>query len=239
MKSLTIGIAYYRNPKTLEYVFDKLKQYDKSVCERLEVIVVDDGSNLGLRAEELPFWKEPLPFKASLCRIIPDLAWNHRGAHNLAAHLCSSEWFIYHDVDHFFPAHEMSKLMDIEPNKDFIYSFGRIQVLGDAFNNPHKETRLISKELFWKIGGFDETFSGIYAFPEWEFFEERIKGKFEQVQLPVNLYRITMEIVDDCITKGLIRKEGRDNLDFEKIISWKKANNVGIQTLRLPWVKIF
>lgn len=238
MKNLTIGISYYKNPQTLSYQWKFLNQYDKSIHDRLEVIIVDDGSNLGFRAEELPIFREPIPFKCSIYRIIPDMAWNQAQARNIAAKFCSSDWFIYLDVDHFFMPEEIKKLMEMELQPEFLYYLNRRKHTTGEPNHPHKECRLLTKELFWKIGGFDESFSGIYVFPEWEMFKKRIEGKYGQSIIPVCLDRISSDLFHDSSTHGFLRKEGQDRSDYDKMVKWKTENNVGIQTLVHPFVKI-
>ena len=236
MNKITLIFPYYKNPKMLEYQLGVWKSYPPQVLSNLEIIVVDDCSPIGLRAEEVVarIGKPACAFK--LMRILTDVAWNECGAKNLGALSASSEWLLITDIDHIVTEKILSFVQSMKLDHKTIYSFTRIRHLSNEANNPHKETMLINIVNFFKIGMFNEAYCGHYSFCVREFFERPAYLEAKKYQIKIPLERVDDVIIPDAKVFGLIRKEGRDDEAYEDIRKWIDGKR--IETLKLPWKEI-
>ena len=240
MKILSLIFPYYKNPNMLEYQLRIWTSYPLFVRTEVEIIIVDDGSPVGFRAAEV-LRRVPVPNNVQCARIVSDLPWNHCGARNLGVHLSKSKWVMWVDMDHIVSFNLMLLMMggicDINFSEEVIYSFGRIRHDTQEFNNPHKETRLMTRQMFDRTGWFDESFSGHYAFADREYFERIEFGKFDQKVFPGgNLERVDSDLIFDAKTHGLPRTAQRDNAAYDQIVDWKRTIGHRIEKLKLPWI---
>ncbi len=226
----------------LEYQMSVWREYPFAVRENLEIVVVDDCSPVGLRAEEVikknieRFGNFDFPFR--LVRILVDVAWNECGAKNLGVIAARHGWILITDIDHIVSAAILQEVQSKKLDAETIYSFTRIRHQSKEANNPHKETMLISTGKFFKVGTFDESYCGHYSFCVREYFDRLsyVNTPKERVEIP--LERVDDLIVPDAKVHGLIRKDGRDDAAYEDIRDWKRGKNIGIESLKLPWKEI-
>jgi hypothetical protein len=164
---LTLIVPYYRNVAMLAQQLKEWKDYPEGV----EIVVVDDGSpepaSDVLKASD----------RAKLYRVIPDIPWNRGGARNLGAHVAETKWLMHIDIDHILPAAAACRMFDrhFPPDDNRWYRFRRWRVgkadatrRKDAIRDdisfgevrPHGDSYLCTRELYWRVGGYNENFSG-------------------------------------------------------------------------------
>lgn len=233
MNSLSLIFTYYQNPLMLEYQWRIWQTYP----EHVEVVLVDDGSPVGFRAEEVAARMPPLKCSFKLARILVDLPWNQCGARNLGVHLATKTWEMTVDIDHIIPLHFINCICRHELDPDTIYSLQRLDHFTRNPYHPHWETKVMTREKFWTVGGFDEAFCGHYAFSERNWLR-RVK-QFKNGELPYAIERVSEYEIEDSKTFGLVRKEGRDDPAWFEINDWKERNRITVQLLKLPWKLVF
>lgn len=143
----------------------------KDYPEGIEIVVIDDGS------------PEPAAdiLKSSnrvkLYRVLQDIPWNRGGARNLGAHVAQTDWLLHVDIDHVLPAPCAWRMVErhFPPPASHWYRFKRWRVgkadetrRKDAIADdvrfgevrPHGDSYLCTRELYWRVGGYDEDYSG-------------------------------------------------------------------------------
>ncbi|HSS97056.1 MAG TPA: glycosyltransferase family 2 protein [Terriglobales bacterium] len=229
MNAISIIFPYYKNPRMLEYQMTFWQKYPKEV----EVILVDDGSPIGFRAEDIIAKFPKLQCKFKLFRIMADIAWNEGQARNLGAKFAANEWIVLVDMDHIVTVPTLNALIVSVLDTNTVYTFNRLEHFSRETNTAHKESRLMTRDLYWTVGGYDESYSGHYSFycTDWR---SRL-DVHPQSLLPLALERVDRSNIPDCNSVGLIRKEGRDEAFWNDVKLWKSANGIGIELLKLPW----
>ena len=130
---------------------------------RPEIILVDDGSSR-TRAEEvlegweLPEWGATL----QLWRCTRDLGFNSHGCRNLIAKYAQTDVIAFFDIDQIMYPGDVARLKKFNFYPDqimhhYLY-FKDKQVVIDRLG--HMNCFMIHKDLFWKAGGYDESFTG-------------------------------------------------------------------------------
>lgn len=251
MSLITLILPYYHNMGMLEKQCEVINSYPESVRANLELIVVDDCSAFNARAEKA-IQDIGLKFNIAsfkLYRILTDLRWNWLQCRNLGAKEADSDFLLLTDIDHLVLPATMAWLMS-NANENYFksnrfYTFDRV----DYENNkpydklkrykPHPNSYFMSKKLYWAIGGYDETFSGNYG-TDGMYKRRCLEHASETILAGLHIARVPREVIPDASTLPtmLQRKEGRAPGILEEIAAYKEINNIGIQTLRLPWMRV-
>lgn len=157
---ISLVFAYYENPSMLALQWKEISQYPAQLKKVVEVIIVDDGSPSNPAAEvDRP---RGLP-SHSIFRIDRDIRWNQDAARNIGAHEAVSPWLILTDIDHLVPAASLATCVNMEKDPSVYYSFHRVKFETGEDRDPHPNSYLMTKALYWRIGGHDEDFKGIYG----------------------------------------------------------------------------
>lgn len=163
-KPVNLVWPYYENPQTLSDQLGRLALLPHSIKAHLSVIVVDDGSpdhpaeaiaRQALDQLELP----PL----RLFRLAVDIRWNWLAARNVAMYHAPEGWSALTDIDHAWPSETLAGLVGDRHDPRCIYRFQRRELKSGAPLLPHPNSFFITKETFWKVGGYDEELSGFYG----------------------------------------------------------------------------
>jgi hypothetical protein len=159
MSRLTIITHVYNAQGPVAQQLALWQQYDPALLAELEFIVIDDHSDELLQVD-------PGPLKLRLIRVEDDIDWNMPGCRNLAATLAASEWLLFFDVDNVASEASVRKILLALPRLDArrLHVFRRVQDGVDV--EPHINSFLISRQGFWRAGGYDEDFSGHYGFED-------------------------------------------------------------------------
>lgn len=161
-KNVTMIYPYYENPKFFEKQLRGWARLPYNVLGRyLSVIVVDDGSQK-YHAENIlrhTFWPKSL----RLFRIFVDVRWNWLAARNVGAHhACKSDWLLMTDMDHVADEKCLDAVVYGAHDRDTIYRFSRREADGKKIH-PHPNSWLMTRTMYWDVGGYDEALSGHYG----------------------------------------------------------------------------
>ena len=233
---LTIVMAYYENPLMLELQWKTLSSYSSVTQSKIEVIIVDDASPTApadavVRPSHLP--------PVSIFRIRKDIRWNQDAARNIGAHEAAAPWLLLTDIDHIVPEASLEALFELKKRDDVFYSFGRTKYDNDDPRPVHPNSYFMTKELYWKIGGHDEDFAGIYG--KDFLFRKRAQSLSSEVHLPnVLLSRVGKLSVPDAGTRTISRGNSPHLRVWGYLLEWLKKIKLwrGVQTLTHPYDRV-
>lgn len=187
---LSIVLTYYGQPAMLAEQARLWRDYPAGV----EVIVVDDGSDVPAQAEG-----------CSIYRVAQDIPWHQDGARNLGAHVATGDWLLLLDIDHAIRASELRRLLGLLPRLPSGAAFRPRRRLVDGAYPLQRAANiwLIRREDFWRVGGYDDRLCGSYG-TDLE-FRPRLRRTLREEQLPITLDVYRAENVEDASTRGLDR----------------------------------
>jgi hypothetical protein len=239
---LTLCMPFYINPGQLALQYRTWTGWPAKVRKAFRVVIVDDGSPEG------PAANVPRPYglpELAIFRAIEDRPWFQHACRNIAAHEAQGGWLLLTDMDHVLTAPSAAALFKRLPRLDpeTVYMFDRVEAdtgkptLGrDGQPKPHPNSFLMTRAMFWRIGGYDERACGFYGSDR--FFRDRAFAMAERDQLDIPLVRYWRDIVPDASTTTLARKEGRDPAVKARAAAAIAANPGGIATLTLPYERV-
>lgn len=202
-KRVTFVYPYYENPRFLRCQLGWWSTYPKHVKSQIAFIVVDDGSPE--HPAEQAISGQPIPEHFRLFRIEPDIRWNWLAARNIGAHHADEGWLLLTDIDHVVPASTADAIVYGKHDPNVVYAFSRKEHDGQkAF--PHSASFLMTRQMFWQIGGYDETFSGYYGTDG--MFRRRVAKAAKMAVLRDVLIR--HEYQGDSSTTRYLRKQPED-----------------------------
>jgi hypothetical protein len=228
-----VVFAYYENPHMLELQWREIASYPAEIKAELEVIVVDDGSPQFPAADVLK--PSGLP-RISIFRVGEDIQWNQDAARNIGAYEARAPWLLLTDIDHVVPASSLGAILGGERPERSFYTLGRVKFYGGEVREPHPNSYLITKKLYWDIGGHDEDFAGIYG--KDYLFRRRALRRSNEVYLPgIVLARVGTSAVRDAGTTTINRKNGLRRSVWGYLLEWLKAARLwrGVQVLSHPY----
>lgn len=159
-KQVTFVYPYYENPKFLARQIDTWGQFNMSTRGLLRAIIVDDGSPEYPAEHVLRNCNRPFPIR--LFRIEVDVRWNWLAARNIGAHAADEGWMMLTDMDHVAPEMTAGVLIAGEHDPEMIYRFSRREH-DDREIHPHPNSWFMTREMYWRVGGYDEALSGRYG----------------------------------------------------------------------------
>lgn len=210
--TITLCLPYYRNPGMLSEHYRQWAAWPDEVKDRVEVVVVDDGSPAE-HAIDVPR-PEGLP-ALRIYRFPKDLRWGWPQARNLAAKKAQGEWLVLTDMDHAIEPEVLGKILAKPPRKDRLWTFHRVDVSDDGLKfeprKVHFNSFLCTRALFSKIGGYDEVFGELYSGKDGE-FRRRAQRLCQIVLLPDGwrLVRYHRHVIADASTRNCTRKDPAD-----------------------------
>lgn len=201
-KSFTLIMPYYENPKWFRKQvmhLEKMWQHRRM----FETIVVDDGSPDNPAKDVLKGLLWPKWFK--MFRLEVDIRWNWLAARNIGAHHANDGWLLLTDIDHVLPPQTLDTLVLGRHDPSIIYRFSREEHTGEKIH-PHPNSWFMTKEMYWKIGGYDERMVGYYGSDG--YYRRRCAATAPIRIMTVPLIR--HEFVDDSSTSHYKRKQPED-----------------------------
>lgn len=203
-RRITFVYPYYENPQFLERQIDGWRQYPEDLAEMIDLIICDDGSPTAPAREVLRRCGE-IPFVTQLFRIEVDVRWNWLAARNIGMNFAADGWCLLTDMDHVVGVDLARKLVCGLFDPGTVYRISRREHTGAPIH-PHPNTMVITREMFWRIGGYDEALSGHYGTDgDWR---RRIVEHAEVALLPDEITR--HEYVLDSSTTNYKRKQPED-----------------------------
>jgi len=235
-REISVVFPYYENPQMLALQWKEISQYPQSVKDAIEVIIVDDASSVSPASDVLR--PEGLP-RISIFRIATDVRWNQDAARNIGAYEAHGPWLLLTDIDHMVPASTLIQLRDMEKDESVFYSLGRTKFDGGGMREPHPNSYVMTKKLYWDIGGHDEDFAGIYG--KDFLFRKRALATTREVLLPgIVLARVGSTLIPDAGTTVISRKNSLRHRVWGYVLPWLKARRLwrGVQTLRHDYHRV-
>jgi glycosyltransferase involved in cell wall biosynthesis len=245
---LTIIHPYYENPTMFRLQQQEWFKYPPELKKKIEFIVVDDGSPDDPAIDQVFLNRD---YKLRLYRIKVDVRWNWLACRNLAAKEAKKGWLLLTDMDHMLRRGAAAMLVylieDDQVSRKCAYNLAREDAPGYVLYKPHPNTWLVWKGLYWKAGGYDETFSGYYGTDAT--FRRRIvmnmdsnkidknRKLFQQVPLleEVKVTRYPGELVPDARTTRYERKTPEDIAIKGDL---KRSVHRHAKTLTFPWERL-
>jgi len=145
---ITAIIPVYHNEEALHKTLKNLCSQDQIT----EVILIYDGYAHNDSFLDLMFGTYIIKIS-----IFPDIPWALSKARNIGAINATNEYLLFIDVDRVF---KERYFFDVKPDK--VYKF-KI-VLDKTVYHPN--AMLMHRDIFFKVGGYDERFDGYYGYED-------------------------------------------------------------------------
>ena len=160
---ITITMPYYDAPLMLKEHLENWCAYPPDIADRVSIVLVDDGSPNYPAEEVLKTSKLPRS-PIHLYRVLENIPWNHGGARNLGMYNVPDGWVVTTDIDLVLDAENAEKILDLNKDSKRVYQPNRLDLVSGKWvpMKRHPESFVMTKEMFWKIGGFDEDFTGYW-----------------------------------------------------------------------------
>jgi hypothetical protein len=104
-------------------------------------------------------------------------------------------------MDHVVPEQTLRAVLFGQHDPKVVYAFSRREHTGEVIA-PHSASFLMTREMFWTIGGYDETLSGVYGTDG--LYRKRVAAAANIQILTDELTRY--EYVEDSSTRQFPRK---------------------------------
>lgn len=220
----TLIVPYYRNVAMLVRQIEEWRKYPKT--EDLQVILVDDASP----EEAAPLLRaaaSSVPYLRAF-RITKDIPWNRAAARNFGAIYANTDWILQTDIDHILPVESAEALLEFTPEPGTWYRFTRYRVGKADFTRnkddldrdidfgkikPHMDSYLCERELYMRLGGYDEDYSGSLGGGTPFVRELQNAGTMIDLPEPYTLHVHTTDSVPDASDIHL----SRDTTRFKKM----------------------
>ena len=155
-KRVTIVYPFYENHDFLGFQIATWWKWAEDLRPHVQIVIVDDGSPHPL----LSLCETPISTR--IFRIQVDVRWNWLAARNIGAHHAATDWILLTDIDHVVPDSTLRSIIFGRHDPSVVYAFARLEHSGEPVA-PHSASFLMTRDLFWRIGGYDETLSGYYG----------------------------------------------------------------------------
>lgn len=242
---LTVVHPFFGEKKRFEMLFNNWTMYDPKIKDKLNIIVVDDHGTPPIHELMTPAYKKHCDLNLDIMRINKNLKYNTPGALNLGIISAKTEYILIMDSDCTFSPEEMHNVMELRPDPKWNYKFPRKRVTNDAhwkLNDRYLPcTMLFNKDLFLKVNGFDEDFTGEYS-KGYAYFDNHFDRKVTKYGYHfgvVNWISAT-EYMDDVVGDRVVRT--RNDEVINKKLMYDKMNGVVEESklmLRFPWELMF
>jgi hypothetical protein len=227
-KRVTFILPYYSNARFLGTQLSWWRTFPEHLRKQLSAIIVDDGSPQPA-SDVLRNVEHPFPIR--LFRVRDDIRWNWLAARNIGFHHASDGWCLVTDMDHVIPETTATSVVYGHHEPGVIYGFSRREYTGVPVN-PHPNSWLMTRQMFWKVGGYDEALSGHYG----------TDGDWRRRMAAVAPIHILMdrlirhEYQQDSSTTAYLRKQPEDAA-VKRIIS-KRGMEWTPKTLSFPYDEV-
>lgn len=236
MKPITICLPFYLNQGMLQYQMRNLAGMAKDLRHHLRLIVVDDGSPYNPARD---VWGE-CGVQAELYRIMVDVRWNQDAARNIGVKNAKTDWVLLTDMDHVPPEGTLRALCAGFHEDNRVYNFERQTLNPDkSFTEykPHPNSWFMTTKTYWKIGGYDERFAGLYG-TDADFKERVTELSGVPIRLPLRLTRVPRETIPDASTTTYQRKAPEDGAFKDMRRKRNATPGWKPEHFRFPWERV-
>jgi len=224
---LSLIYAYYDNPEMLRRHLMEWEMYPAAVKSCLSIFIVDDCSS------KVPDFHFPTEIDGHLYRITEKYAWNWGACRNIGAHHAPSGWLLLTDMDHMVACDDMVHIMNELDNLDEerVYFLTR-QNTDRKPIKPHGNSYLMTRDMYWRIGGHDEGFAGTY-YGATGMYRKQLAKLIHPIQtLSIPLTFFTLDNISDAWTTEF---ELDFKVDFHKL---KERKLHEMKILSFPYIKL-
>lgn len=159
-RHVTVIYPYYENPHFFAKQLGYWSALPDHLRSHLRFIVVDDCSPANPAEQVVRSMDMPIALR--LFRIEEDRRWNWLAARNIGFSHADDGWNVCSDIDHMIPEETFETIVYGKLDDQVIYRFSRREHTGQAIH-PHPNSWLMTRSMYWKVGGYDETLSGLYG----------------------------------------------------------------------------
>jgi hypothetical protein len=217
---ITIVMAYYNNPTMLKRHLEEWEKYQGG----FQAIIVDDDSE----EPALPILKD-CPIPVQLYRVLIDKPWNQNCARNLGM-THAEGWCLMTDMDHLLTVEESSKIHLGNPMR--AYKPRRVLPDGSEYKR-HPNTYLLTKDLYWSCGGYDEAFCGYYG------TDSTFRNQLGKRIVNTDSFALTLygrDVIHDASTRTLGRKGSEYYVGSNPHMKRRrKYGGTKVRQLNFPW----
>lgn len=238
---LTLVYTYYDNPMMLAQQYLLWASYPAELKSEIKIIIVDDASPKSpaidvARPDGLP--------EIEIYRVMVDVPWHQDGARNLGADRATTPWIFVCDIDHALPEKYLWRLLKFikTADRNKFYTFNRKELDGspvvgkDGLPKPAFNIYVMTRDLYWKNGGYDEDLCGYYGTDG--AFRRRLSEIARMQHLKqVSIVRYGRSQIPDASTTAFERKTVANSNKRDAIKARKKARGRQdrIATLEFEW----
>jgi hypothetical protein len=252
---LSIVMPFYRNSTMLECQLEVWRdEWPAELKRQCEAIIVDDGSPEP--ADAVVACEAPVRMPISVFRVQEDRPWHQHGARNLGAHVAQAPWLLMTDMDHVIPADTLEEALRLTTRGNDVYTFARRDAPVGKWRSsewrgmaltlnehgelkPHVNSFLLPRKLYWRAGGYDEDYCGVYGTDK--LFRTRLFRVRQPIHLAAHpLIRVDRAVIADASTVGLPRKDHENRAIKKKIALDKMLRGEAdlIKTLQFAWERV-
>jgi len=243
---ITIVMMYYESPQMLGKQLEYWCAYSKDVSDRLRIVLVDDGSPKYPASDVMV--ADALPdFPVNLFRATENIIYNHSGGFNLAFTHIEDGWVLMTDMDHVMPEESLMCLLNMELDPNSVYRFSRRRMTSFEEWIPchrHLDSIILTTDMYWKAGGFDEDFRG-YCNGVSFLFRKAIERYSRQIVQLDDIYSLLFQedVIPDSVNT-LFGKKGSEydiNMDrpmYRKMMNALKSWQKPTDYIRFTWEQV-
>lgn len=216
-KLLGIVFSYYETPGLLQKQLNEWCLY-MELWKDISVYIIDDCSKrfplLNINSMVEPSQTEDI----HKLKISEKKSWNWSVARNIGAKEANTEWLLLTDIDHIIDKRNLRQLLKELPNfdKQYVYYLNRKDGQTGKSKTPHGASFVMTRDLYWKIGGFNERFMALYH-NFLTIYKKKVKMKCLGFKLIDNVYLTWIDhntvgdnrYINGCSTKKPV-KNGKE-----------------------------
>lgn len=223
------------NIASLTSLLREYSQYSPDVLDRIEFVIIDDGSPLDFT---LP---DDLNLNLTFARVTVDKYWNSGGAKNLGAVLASGKKLLLTDLDFVFPEATLRCLVNKRMPNSRLYKF-YVKHEDGHFERPVANIMCMTRARFLGLYGYDEEFCDHYGYEDTMFYRWHRYSGTARIKLPKKYYVMRRNVdreqsyhskTRDLTENGKIEQRKREE--------WKTygvASGHSRKMLRFPWTLV-
>ncbi len=240
---ISLIMPFYDNPEMLVRHYAEWSKWPGKLLAEYKFVIVDDGSPRYPAASV----KRPSGPDISIYRVKKDMPWHQHGARNLGAHVAPEGWLLLTDMDHMLERGIADSLVfhtrDADNiNPEYAYMFARIDADTrlptlhpiSLAHKPHPNSFFMTRDLYWRVGGYDEDYCGIYGTDS--LFRGRLPHPIPRLDMP--LVRYSRDVVADASTRTLKRKEDDTRSFRRRKVQQRKAKDPTPKVLAFDWEQV-